>query len=519
MNDGESLAGRYRPSGELGRGGMGTVWRARDETLNRDVAVKELVLPRETSEARRELAVQRALREARAAARLRHPSIITVHDVVLADGRPWIVMELLSGRSLDRIVKDDGPLDPRRVAALGIEMLDALSTAHEHGVLHRDVKPANVFLRDDGRAVLTDFGIASLAGDVPLTRPGALIGSPAYMAPERIRGEPGGPPSDLWSLGATLYALVEGRTPFARSTPMGVLGAVLADEPAAPRRAGPLAGLLLRLLAKDPDARPTADQVRRELAESAGIAQSGEVIEDPGPSTRPASVRPKSSRNTAIALAVLACLVGAAATGYALLKDDRSGRRASGPIPIASVPSLCGLISVTQMNRLVPKAGVTGALTEDPPEYFHRYAPATETCEWAERSAISSGYIADIVTQPAKAGPSGDPMRPARDDFARLRHDAATGALPGHYRSAPLPLPGIGDDAIVYVETTGEAQARDHAAVAILRTRNLLTQVRYQWYRKGTPPPGGLGALRDGAIQITRWTDAALRAGRPLAAP
>ncbi|GAA2153449.1 serine/threonine-protein kinase [Actinomadura napierensis] len=278
----EVLAGRYRLTGELGRGGMGVVWRARDETLNRDVAVKELLLPRETSEAHRELAAQRAVREARAAARLRHPGIITVHDVVLADGRPWIVMELLSGRSLDKLVKQDGPLRPPRAAAFGIGVLEALHAAHKRGVLHRDVKPANVFLRDDGRTVLTDFGIASLTGDAPLTRPGALIGSPAYMAPERIRGEPAGPPSDLWSLGATLYALVEGRTPFARSTSAGTLSAVLTESPALPQRAGPLAGLLLRLLTNDPAERPTAAQTLDELAELAELSDTSQSVKATG---------------------------------------------------------------------------------------------------------------------------------------------------------------------------------------------------------------------------------------------
>ncbi|GAA2430377.1 hypothetical protein GCM10010191_49920 [Actinomadura vinacea] len=209
-------AGRALPAGQR-RHGHGLAGARRG--ARRDVAVKELTLPREAGEARRERVVQRALHEARAAARLRHPGIVTVHDVIYADGRPWIVMELLSGRSLDAVLQDDGPLEPRRAAALAAEVLDALGTAHEQGVLHRDVRPADIFLRDDDRAVLTDFGIATLAGDASLTRPGALIGSPAYMAPERVRGEPGGPPSDLWSLAATLYALVEGHPPFDRPTP------------------------------------------------------------------------------------------------------------------------------------------------------------------------------------------------------------------------------------------------------------------------------------------------------------
>ncbi|XVQ14130.1 serine/threonine-protein kinase [Spirillospora sp. CA-255316] len=534
MSGGEPLAGRYRLAGELGRGGMGTVWRARDETLDREVAVKELALPRETDEARREVAARRALREARAAARLRHPGIITVHDVVLAGGRPWIVMELLSGRSLDRVVEREGPLEPRRAAALGVELLDALDAAHGQGVLHRDVKPANVFLRDDGRAVLTDFGIASLAGDAPLTRPGALVGSPAYMAPERIRGEPGGPPSDLWSVGATLYTLVEGRTPFARSTPMGVLGAVLADEPAEPRRAGPLGGLLLRLLAKDPAARPTTAQARRELAETAGIAAgaaAAEVAEAAGPGkatepggravgTSPGGGR-RTGRAVAVALAVVACLVAGTVTGFTLLRDDRSGRRAGGPAPVTTVPPLCGLVSVTQMNRLVPHAGPVSAAAEQPEDYFDQFAHrGMSVCQWNERNAIGNGYAATVSSRPVRAGPPDDPMKPARDDFARLRRAAtAASELPIKSRSAPVPVPDTGDEAFAYDETTGERTARDFMAVVVFRTGNLVTQVRYRWSKDGYSPPGGIPRLREGATRIGRWTAAALRAGRPVAAP
>jgi serine/threonine protein kinase len=202
------------------------------------------------------------------AAQLRHPGIITVHDVVEEDGRPWIVMELLSGRSLEQA----DPMPPERAARVGLEVLSALRAAHAQGVLHRDVKPANIFQRDDGRIVLTDFGIASLDGDASLTRTGALMGSPAFMAPERARGEPGGPESDLWSLGITLYALVERRTPFSRETVMGTLSAVLTAPPAPPRSAGPLAPVLLALLTKDPPAQPFRDL--RGLGDQAYLHES-----------------------------------------------------------------------------------------------------------------------------------------------------------------------------------------------------------------------------------------------------
>ncbi|WP_344476959.1 serine/threonine-protein kinase [Nonomuraea monospora] len=256
-----SLAGRYRLLTELGQGGMGTVWRAMDELLRQEVAIKEVKLPPNLGEAERTELVDRTLREARAAAALRdHPSIVTVHDVVLDGGRPWIVMELVRGRSLDRVVRDEGPLPPGRVAAIGLRMIEALSAAHASGILHRDVKPANVMITDDGRVLLTDFGIATIAGDVALTQTGLLSGSPGYIAPERLRGEPDGPPADLWSLGATLFTAVEGAQPFSRHNEAAVLAAVLMQEPAPFRLAGPLGPVLAAILEKDPGRRCSPEQ-------------------------------------------------------------------------------------------------------------------------------------------------------------------------------------------------------------------------------------------------------------------
>ncbi|MEV0345896.1 serine/threonine-protein kinase [Nonomuraea sp. NPDC050680] len=256
------LAGRYRLLSQLGQGGMGTVWQATDELLRQEVAVKEVRLPSDLDEASRAELTERTLREARAAATLRsHPSIVTVHDVVLDDDRPWIVMELVRGRSLDRVVRDDGPLPPHRVADIGLRMLDALAAAHASGILHRDVKPANVMLTDDGRVLLTDFGIATVAGDTGLTQTGMLTGSPGYIAPERLRGEADGPLADLWSLGATLFTAVEGGPPFARLNEAAVLAAVLMQEPAPFRLAGPLAPVLTAILDKDPEHRCPPDEV------------------------------------------------------------------------------------------------------------------------------------------------------------------------------------------------------------------------------------------------------------------
>ncbi|MFJ5307949.1 protein kinase [Streptomyces sp. NPDC088350] len=262
------LAGRYLLVEQLGRGGMGTVWRARDQVLGREVAVKELTvsgLPRE------ELAVlhTRMEQEARAAARVKHPGVVTVFDVLEEDGRPWIVMELIDGRSLADVLATEGTLLPRDAARLGVQLLSALDRAHQLGVLHRDVKPANVLLERGGRVVLTDFGIAVVEGSSGPTRTGDVVGSPDYLAPERAMGHRPGPESDLWSLGVTLYAAVEGESPFHRTTTMSTLQAVVAEELPEPRHAGPLAPVIEALLRKDPTERPTAEQARRMLNEVA----------------------------------------------------------------------------------------------------------------------------------------------------------------------------------------------------------------------------------------------------------
>ncbi|MEV5570373.1 serine/threonine-protein kinase [Spirillospora sp. NPDC052269] len=259
---GELLAGRYRILGLIGRGGMGSVWRAYDTELGREVAVKELRLSDEIDDAERQQWYARAEREARAAARLRHPGIVALHDRVTGeDGRPWLVMELVAGRSLDAVIRDDGPLPPERVAAIGRQVLDALTTAHAHGIVHRDVKPANVLL-DGDRAILTDFGIAALDGDATLTKSGVLLGTPAYMAPEQVRGLPATAASDLWSLGATLYAAVEGRPPFEGPTHGAIFVAIATEPPPHPAKAGPLTETITSLLQKAPEARPTAESVR-----------------------------------------------------------------------------------------------------------------------------------------------------------------------------------------------------------------------------------------------------------------
>ncbi|MBT2382879.1 serine/threonine-protein kinase [Streptomyces sp. ISL-11] len=259
------LAGRYRLVDQLGSGGMGVVWRAVDELLDREVAAKEVRAPDHLSEQDVRVLYARLKQEARAAARVNHPCVITVHDVVEQEGRPWIVMEFVRGRSLADVLQHDGVLDPREAAKVGSMILQALRSAHASGVLHRDVKPANVLLQPDGRVVLTDFGIALVEGSGTLTRTGDLVGSPDFLAPERALGERPGAPSDLWSLGATLYAAVEGVSPFRRTSALSTLHAVVQEDPPVPRRAGPLTPLLEGLLRKDPRARMGSEEALRML--------------------------------------------------------------------------------------------------------------------------------------------------------------------------------------------------------------------------------------------------------------
>ncbi|WP_377270879.1 protein kinase [Peterkaempfera sp. SMS 1(5)a] len=269
---GRLIAGRYRLDSVLGRGGMGTVWRAEDEMLGRVVAVKELRFHGGVDDEEKRRLITRTLREAKATARIRHTAAVTVFDVVDEDDRPWIVMELVESRSLSDVIKQDGPLEPVRAAEIGLALLGVLRSAHGHGILHRDVKPSNVLIGDDGRVVLTDFGIASVEGDPSVTSTGMLVGAPSYISPERARGQKPGPPADLWSLGATLYAMVEGKPPYDRGSAISTLTAVMMEDLKTPANAGPLRPVIEGLLHKDPDERldesTTRSMLRRIVAEA-----------------------------------------------------------------------------------------------------------------------------------------------------------------------------------------------------------------------------------------------------------
>jgi serine/threonine protein kinase len=286
---GRVIAGRYNLQHPIGRGAMGVVWRARDQILDRDVAVKEVVISSLIGEEERRNAYQRTLREARTAARLSHRGLVAVYDVAEEDGRPWIVMELVPSRSLDQVLTVEGRLAALRVARIGQQLLSALAAAHLAGVLHRDVKPSNVLIATDRtgtgweeRAVLTDFGIAQFEGDPRLTQTGMVMGSPGFTAPERIRGADATPASDLWSLGATLYAAVEGRGPYeARGGAITTMSAIINEDAPIAAHAGRLAQVIAALLRREPAARPSAPIAARMFAQVVSTLTASEQAAPP----------------------------------------------------------------------------------------------------------------------------------------------------------------------------------------------------------------------------------------------
>ncbi|MFI6492642.1 serine/threonine-protein kinase [Streptomyces sp. NPDC050564] len=350
------IAGRYRLLSPLGEGGMGTVWRARDEVLQREVAVKEVRAPAGLPAHEVERMYARLEREAWAAARVSNRNVVTVYDVATEDGRPWIVMEVIRGLALSDLLDAEGPLSPQRAAHIGAEVLAALRAAHEAGVLHRDVKPGNVLMANDGRIVLTDFGIAMVEGSSALTMTGEVIGSPEFLAPERALGRTPGPESDLWSLGVLLYAAVEGNSPFRQNTPLSTLRAIVDEPLPTPRRAGSLGPVIERLLAKDPAERLGAEEAEHELrivaaggtppAPPLGVPSPGPFNTEtraafpqppPGPTPQPGfgpasatlpatATTPEPARNRRAAVVLIAGMVALAlALGgltYALLNRD-----------------------------------------------------------------------------------------------------------------------------------------------------------------------------------------------------
>jgi serine/threonine protein kinase len=419
------LVGRYRFDRQIGRGGMGSVWAAHDEILGRDVAIKEVIPPPDLTPEQRRVIRERTLREARAAARIAHPSAVTVYDVVEEDGHPYIVMQLLPPHTLADVLLRDGPLPPERVARIGLDLVSALEAAHRAGVLHRDVKPANVLLPVDGPAVLTDFGIASVDSDPTLTATGMLVGSPAYMPPERARGDRPTPAADLWSLGATLFAAVEGEPPFRREGQLQTLNAVL-TEPVPPAvHAGPLRPVIEALLTRDPAHRPTAERSRELLEQALADADApdadtqstvpvdvGPTVEalplPPPPPARPgASARPAPSAPARVQPPEEPTVPGGSAPPSAPTpppdrSPQRRGRRRAVLATVAVlvlVPAGAAAIHLVG-DRGTPSAGGTPSATRTPPAAGASstattstgpVAPASTATRTASSPAPSSG--------------------------------------------------------------------------------------------------------------------------------
>jgi tRNA A-37 threonylcarbamoyl transferase component Bud32 len=439
---GRVVAGRYELLDRIGQGAMGTVWRAQDLVLTRDVAIKEVRLPGLMPDEDRKVLRERTLREARVSAKLNHPGVVTVYDVIEADGTPWIVMELVAARSLEQVLAQDGPLPPRQVASIGVKLLGALASAHAAGIVHRDVKPGNVLITGDGRAVLTDFGIATLDGDPGLTQAGMVMGTPGFCAPERIRGEPASPASDLWSLGATLYAAVEGRGPFdGHGTPMAVLASIVHSDPPPVRTAGQLGTVIQSLLAKDPAQRPDAACAIRLLADvAAGNAETVTAgSPHPGDTGTAVSTRP-------------AGLVSAVDT------TDPSGFPASGgPAgPPGTPPASPGHGFLPS-----PPARAPGGTAQFPADAAPGSGPPGSEHGGAGIPAVAAPF-ADMATQTAPGGalaagpfpadlgavpfPADIGAVPFPADIGAVPFPADVGAVPFPASLAAVPFPdGVGD--------------------------------------------------------------------------
>nr|WP_280920993.1 serine/threonine-protein kinase [Streptomyces roseus] len=403
------IAGRYRLEKRLGRGGMGTVWRAGDELLGRPVAVKELHVDGGAE-------TKGALREARTVAQVRHPHVVVVHDVVEHDGRPHIVMELVEGGSLADRLGAEGPLGPAETARTGLALLGALRAAHARGVLHRDVKPANVLLEaDTGRVVLTDFGIASVAGATTVSETGAFVGSPEYTSPERMQGAAAGPESDLWSLGVLMCAALSGKSPFHRDSLGGVLHAVVFAEFRPPAQAGPLAPVIRGLLERVPERRMDAAEAERLLS---AYLSTGRVpaLADRGPGPDP---RPAPGAGTGTGTAGPGADGGAGASGPGYSPTEHVARPSGAPARRTRPALRAGLIAALFAAVVAGAVAVTTQLGERSPDAARR--PPQTTASAAGRATTPS-----LSPSPADAKPARTTSAPAA---------AAAKPAPPGYRS------------------------------------------------------------------------------------
>ncbi|HEY3482390.1 MAG TPA: serine/threonine-protein kinase, partial [Streptomyces sp.] len=449
------IAGRYRITGRLGRGGMGTVWRAEDELLRRAVAVKELHLP-DVGLTERESSSQteRALREARSVARIRHPHVIVVYDVQEHDGRPWIVMELVDGRSLADVLAEDGPLEPREAARIGAAVAGALSAAHDREVQHRDIKPANVLIESaTGRVVLTDFGIARVAGSATLSETGSFVGSPEYTAPERMSGSAAGPESDLWSLGALLCAAVDGESPFHRESIGEIVHAVAIDDIRPPEAAAPLLPVVHGLLERDPERRMAAAEVETLLmayAETGDPPPPREVDTIPQEMAPPPEApREKGGRRRTLAAVAAVTLLAVAAGALAavlVVRHDEGDRSTAGTppgTPVSTPATRTTPPATAPATPAVPSGferinDVNGFSVVLPIGYSRQYA-APRTYYWSPEGTIRFGVRHQVP----------DPRGP----YAVLHDQDVAGAKP---HSA---YPGYRDGIITRITQHGQPAA------------------------------------------------------------
>jgi tRNA A-37 threonylcarbamoyl transferase component Bud32 len=493
------LAGRYRLFRQLGTGGMSRVWLGRDEMLHREVAIKEIRLPDGLIRSELDELQRLTLREARAAARLSHPNVIGVYDVLHTEERPWIVMEYVPSRSLMQVVHEDGPLSPQQTARIGLRMLAALRAAHAAGVLHRDVKPANVLLADDGRVVLTDFGLAVFArGEGVLTVPGLVRGSPQYMSPERVQDGIAGQASDLWSLGATLYTAVEGRSPYARDTVAATLAALVTKPPDPAPHAGPLKPVLDGLLRKDPERRLSPAEVERELRRVA--AQPSQPVTT---SRRPSwfqalrrpigAIRPRRRipRRVVVAIGAAVALVALAVPAAAVISQqvgdaERDPSLTSGPpvestAPVAGVP-VCppatGPVPVSEAEH--DYALVDGWVWYDDPSGFSVAVPQG----WS----YATGGSTVCFREPGAEGAAGrllavGALPPGRDDLVEYwthteRTLTTAGRLPG-YEQIAITERNYHGAAADWEFTYDAGEARQHAIARGFRVADGLAYAIY----------------------------------------
>jgi hypothetical protein len=414
----ERIGNRYRLEERIGAGAMGAVWRGTDELLNRTVAVKELIVAGAPAVGHgadaAEESRQRLLREGRIGARLQHAHVIGMFDVVVHDDRPWLVMEYLPSRSLAAVLAEKGPMEPKDAAAIGRQVADGLAAAHAAGVIHRDIKPGNILLAEDGRAKISDFGVSRAVDDVQLTRTGMIAGTPAFLAPEVARGQDPTSKSDVFALGATLYAAVEGEPPFGLDdNPYALLHKVATGQVRPPQQAGPLTALLMRLLANDPVDRPTASEAREALAaiaaggSAAGLAATtppaapATVVESPpaaaGPRTltdlpaaAAAPATPKRRRSVPVLVAVLALLV--VGTGVAIGMLRANGQQ---PDPVVAAPT-------TTAPAVAPPTTVAAPTTTTRPPTTTT-TPSTSTQPAGEAVSFVQHYYSLLPDDPDSA--------------------------------------------------------------------------------------------------------------------